>query len=513
MDQFKLPIAIYARYSSDLQNERSCEDQIMECRQFIARQDDLRGRPIELFIDNAISGSFVNNRPDMVRLMDAIEQQNISALVSESLDRISRSVSHTDEIYQLCEHYDIPIITVMDGRIQRVHVGLGGMMNAMHVEQLAHRVKRGQAGNIRQGKAASGCAYGYKIKYLNDQGVPERGLQEIYPEHARIVQRIYDEFCSGKKASEIVASLNNEGIHSPRGGKWGRTTVTGHRGCGDGILRNPIYKGERVWDRNNLAKHPITGRRRIRPNPEDTWIHYTCEDLRIISDKQWMEAQHLIQKIWVFQRAPRKNHPPIGFDIYCSQCGAKTIRNTSIYVICPNRRNTRTCTQTCTQTRKININTARRAIYEQIALDPGTLWDEWDARRLELQKDRPRHIREAEKERDEYRDCIDKLIAASVSRDYKLDWLRKPIMKHQSDLEDVEKKLAFLEALPALITPNKRKFKALIRAYRNEPEVLVRFLITSVTIDIGNEYTVRELNPDYQGIAEILKLYEASKAT
>ena len=38
MDQFKLPIAIYARYSTDLQNERSCEDQIIECKQYIEKQ-------------------------------------------------------------------------------------------------------------------------------------------------------------------------------------------------------------------------------------------------------------------------------------------------------------------------------------------------------------------------------------------------------------------------------------------------------------------------------------------
>ena len=509
MDKSKLPIAIYARYSSDLQNERSCEDQIIECKQYIEKQDDLRGRPIEIFTDNAISGSFVSNRPDMVRLIEAIKQQKIEAIVSESLDRISRSLSNTDEIFRLCAYYGIPIFTVMEGIIQKIHVGLSGTMSSMFIEQVAHRVKRGQAGNIRQGKAASSRAYGYKVKYLNDQGVRESGLREIYPEQARIVQRIYDEFCSGKTVGEIIASLNNEGIPSPHGSKWSRSTVIGARGRGSGILRNSIYKGELVWNRNNSPKHPTTGIRHSRPNPKDTWIYYTCEDLRIIADDQWNKVQHLIQKIWVSQRTLHKNHPPIGFDIYCSQCGDKTVRSTPIYVICPNHKNTRICKET----RKININKARLAIYEQIALDPGTLWDEWNALMLELQKDRPHHIREAEKERDGYRDRIDRFIAALTSGNSELDVLRKHIRKNESDLEDVEKKLAALEALPALITPNKRKFKALIRAYRNEPEVLVRFLITSVTIDIDNEYTARKLNPDYQGIAEILKLYEASKAT
>ena len=297
MDQFKLPIGIYARYSSDMQNERSCEDQIIECKQYIERQDDLRGRPIEIFTDNAISGSFITNRPSMMRLMEAIEQQKISAIVSESLDRISRNLGETDEIFRLCEYYGIPIFTVMEGRIEKIHVGLSGMMNSMHIEQISHRVKRGQADNIRQGKAAGALPYGYKVKYLNDQGVPEKGLREIYPEQAKIVQRIYDEFCSGKTAVEIVASLNNEGIPSPRGGKWGRQTVIGIREGGNGILQNAMYIGQLVWNRHNRAKHPTTGLRHTRPSPKDTWIYHTCEDLRIISDKQWNKVQHLIQKI------------------------------------------------------------------------------------------------------------------------------------------------------------------------------------------------------------------------
>ena len=458
MKQFKLPIAIYARYSSDLQNERSCEDQIIGCRQYIEKQDDLRGRPIEIFTDNAISGSYIGNRPSMMRLMDAIEQQNISALVSESLDRVSRNLGETDEIYQLCEYYYIPIFTVMGGRAQKIHVGVAGMMNAMHIEQLAHRVKRGQAGSIRQGKSAGSVAYGYKIKYLNDQGLPEKGLREIRPEHAKIVQRIYNEFCSGKKVYEIVASLNKEDIPSPRGGKWTISTVIGHRGHSNGILQNAIYIGQIVWNRHNRTKHPITGVRHMRQNPKDTWIYHTCEGLRIISDEQWNKVQHLIQKSLRPHNRPRKNSPPLEFNIYCSQCGAKMIRQRFNYVACINHQNSRTCTQN----RYININKTRRAIYEQIALDPSTLWDEWRAHLLESGKDKQDQINKTKKECEEYRGNIKRLIEELSVRGCTDVSLHKHIAKNYSDLEKAEKKLA---SLPSLATMNKRKFKTLIKAW------------------------------------------------
>ena len=503
MDQLKSPIAIYARYSSDLQNKRSCEDQVIECQQFIERQDDLRGRPIEIFTDNAISGSFIRSRPGMVRLMDAIEQQNISAIVSESLDRISRSLSETDEIYRLCTHYGIPIFTVMEGIIQKIHVGLSGTVNSMFIEQVSHRVKRGQAGNIRQGKAANAPPYGYKVKYLNDQGVPERGLREIDPEQAKIVQRIYNEFCSGKTLREIITSLNNEGIPSPRGGKWGRWSVLGHLERGFGILQNAMYIGQLVWNRNNFVKHPITGLRRIRPNPKEIWLSNTCEDLRIISDDQWMEAQHLIQKSQAPPRRPRKNNPPLEFDIYCSQCGAKTARHGFNYTTCSNHK----YTGTCTQTRRININKARRAIYEQIALDPSTLWDEWRAHLLESGKDKQDQINKAKKEYEEYRGHIDRLTEDLGAGVCTADSFHKHITKNQSDLEKAEKKLAYLQSLPPLATLNKRKFKTLIKAWGHEHEEFIDLLTASVTVgvSIDGTYAIQELIPDYHGLAKILK--------
>ena len=511
MDQLKLPIAIYARYSSDLQNERSCEDQVIECKQFIERQDDLRGRPIEIFTDNAISGSFVSNRPSMMRLMEAIKQQKISAIVSESLDRISRNLGETDAIYRLCTYYGIPIFTVMEGIIQKIHVGLSGTVNSMFIEQVSHRVKRGQAGNIRQGKAAGSLAYGYKIKYLNDQGVPEKGLREIYPEQAKIVQRIYNEFCSGKTAGKIIVSLNNEGIPSPRGAKWRRSTVTGNRGQGTGILQNEAYKGQLVWNRNNSVKHPITGLNHRRPNPKDTWIYHTCEGLRIISDVQWNKVQHLIQKSQTSPHRPHKNSPPLEFDIYCSQCGDKTARSGFIYVICSNHK----YRGTCTQTRKININKARRRIYEQITLDPGTLWDEWRAHLLELGKDKQDQINKAKKEYEEYRGHIDRLTEDLGAGVCTADSFHKHITKNQSDLEKAEKKLASLQPLPPLATLNKRKFKTLIKAWGHEHEEFVDLLTASVTVgfSIDGTYAIQELIPDYHGLAKILKCYNKAHAS
>jgi site-specific DNA recombinase len=55
-----LRAAIYARYSSDNQNDKSVEDQIELCRELCDREDLT---VVAIFDDRAISGASVINRP------------------------------------------------------------------------------------------------------------------------------------------------------------------------------------------------------------------------------------------------------------------------------------------------------------------------------------------------------------------------------------------------------------------------------------------------------------------
>ena len=94
-------------------------------------------------------------------------------------------------------------------------------MSALQLDQQAERSRRGQAGNIRAGKAAGSLPYGYKIRYLNDNGVFEVGLRDINPDEATVVERIYAEFIAGKSYLDIAKDLNIDRIPSPRGGILG----------------------------------------------------------------------------------------------------------------------------------------------------------------------------------------------------------------------------------------------------------------------------------------------------
>jgi len=79
--------AIYARYSSENQSEKSIDDQIRVCKKYIENNDmTIEGKHI--YIDEAISGSIIN-RPGLQTLENAAENREFDAV--DDLSRLSRS--------------------------------------------------------------------------------------------------------------------------------------------------------------------------------------------------------------------------------------------------------------------------------------------------------------------------------------------------------------------------------------------------------------------------------------
>jgi hypothetical protein len=71
---------------------------------------------------------------------------------------------------------------------------------------------------------------------------------------------------------------------------------------GDGILRNAIYCGQRIWNRSRRVADPQTGTRTRRLNAEDDVVSVEAAHLRIVDEVLWQKAQQRIEA-----SAPPKN--------------------------------------------------------------------------------------------------------------------------------------------------------------------------------------------------------------
>ncbi|MBT2970532.1 MAG: recombinase family protein [Candidatus Thiodiazotropha sp. (ex Ctena orbiculata)] len=282
-------ISIYARYSSDLQSDASIEDQIRLCSEKAASEG---WEVINCYTDAGISGASLM-RSGIQALLAAAMKGEFDILLAEALDRLSRDQEDIAGIYKRMEFAGVKIITLSEGEISSLHIGLKGTMNAMFLKDLADKTRRGLRGKVENGKSGGGLAYGYKVvKQFNASGDAIKGDREIDEAQADIVRRIFHEYAyENTSPKAIAAGLNEDGIACPSGKAWGQSTINGNRRRGTGILNNHLYIGELVWNRQRFIKDPSTGRRVPRLNPENQWIRQSVPELRIISESLWNAAK------------------------------------------------------------------------------------------------------------------------------------------------------------------------------------------------------------------------------
>src|SRR5262249_54074264 len=152
--------------------------------------------------------------------------------------------------YKRLRHSDIRLLTIAEGEITELHVGLKGTMNALFLKDLALKIRRGQRGRVEAGKIPGGNSYGYRIVHaLLSDGTVSPGEQEINPSKATIIQRILNEYADGMAPRQIAARLNREAVPSPRGGQWNASTINGNRRRRNGILNNELYTGQVTYNR------------------------------------------------------------------------------------------------------------------------------------------------------------------------------------------------------------------------------------------------------------------------
>ena len=201
-------------------------------------------------------------------------------------------------LYKQFKFAGVTIVTLAEGEISELHVGLKGTINALFLKDLAMKAHRVLHSRMEKGKASGGLCYGYRVvKTFDGNGEPIRGDREIIPEEAEVVRRIFRESASGKSPKAIAVDLNKDGIPGPLGRAWGDTSIRGHRSRGTGIINNELYAGVLVWNRMHFIKDPSTGRRVSRTNPESEWIRTEVPHLRIVDDTLWKAVRARQERI------------------------------------------------------------------------------------------------------------------------------------------------------------------------------------------------------------------------
>jgi site-specific DNA recombinase len=344
--------AIYSRFSTDRQNESSIADQVRVCSEY-AQSEGMQ--LVERFSDEGISGAALGNRPGVLRMQEAALARRFDALLVTDLSRLSRSNGDLSKMIDRFVSKGIRVIGVQDGydsarRGHKLQAGLSGIIGEAFREMISDRTRTALESRAKNQRPTGGRAYAYIAASKTASGDIEINEQE-----APIAREIFERYADGASCLAIAKELNARGIPSP-GASWNRKERRAGGWMSSAIramLKNPIYKGEVIWNTSEWRKDPDTGKRQRVARPVSDWIRYRNDDLRIVSDALWDHSQRRTRaadderiRSGGFDPLRNRRRYLLSGLLRCDVCGAHYVIADSRSYACSGHLNGRACPNT-----------------------------------------------------------------------------------------------------------------------------------------------------------------------
>ena len=240
------PVALYARVSSDRQDvDLSVAAQLRALRDYADKNGYVVFRA---YVDEVESGR-VDDRPEFNKMID--EASSPKATFREILvwkfSRFTRKREHAVAYKSMLRRKGVRVVSITehadDTPSGKLLEGIIESVDEFYSENLAQEVLRGMREAASRGFWITGSApYGYR-KIMVQDGAKKRVKLEPEEIAAQVVKRIFKLAELGSGMMDIARELNDEGISSPRGKPWGKTSV-------HAILINEVYTGTLVWGTN-----------------------------------------------------------------------------------------------------------------------------------------------------------------------------------------------------------------------------------------------------------------------
>ncbi len=428
-----------------------------------------------------VDSSFVSLSQQMVRKrqIGGSSAPRFDGVLAEALDRLSRDQEDIASIYKRLTFAGVRLVTVSEGDVNELHVGLKGTMNALFLRDLAAKIRRGQKGTIAAGKSAGVLAYGYDVvREFDAKGEPIRGGRQINQDQAAVVRRIYLEYTSGMSAQQIAHGLNADHIPAPFGGVWRVAVISGNRARGSGILWNSIYRGQLVYNRVRMIKDPDTGKRVSRPNPPEEWVTVDAPELRIIDETTWQAVQAVKDRYSSLSvhRERKPKHLLSGL-LRCPVCGGSYTVYATNKAGCGTRRDA----GTCSNDRTVLISDVERRVLDGMKsrlIQPKALAafvKTYEEERKRLRSDSAQRLSRAKAKLAEAEKQIENIVNA-VAQGFASEAMKKRLMESEAEAKELRLQISaappenVISIHPAAIEEYRRNVESLFDSLRGASE-------------------------------------------
>ena len=217
-----------------------------------------------------VSGESLYARPEMLRLLQDVEDGRYDAVLVMDLDRLSRG-RMKDQGIILDAFRDSGTLIITPEHTYNLSDDLDDemaefktFMSRREYKIINKRLRRGLKQTIQDGCYVANAPYGYR-----KVTVDRKPTLEIYEPEAKFVRMMYDLYLQGYGCVSIARHVNALGAKPHRSAEFTRNSVA-H------ILRNPTFAGKIVWDQKTHIRKGAKG------NPKHVTIYNPREKWTIV---------------------------------------------------------------------------------------------------------------------------------------------------------------------------------------------------------------------------------------
>ena len=309
---------IYARYSSDRQNEQSITGQVDVCTKW-ADNNDIE--IVEIYVDEALTGK-TDRRPDFQRMVMDAKDGRFDFVIVYKFDRFARNRTDSAIYKAQLKKYGVKVLSAMekitDGPEGILLESLLEGMAEFYSANLAQNVERGMRQKAELGKFMGGTVpLGYIIDEEKNYVVDEKS--------APAVKIAFEMYADGHNIKEICEVLNASGYRTATKKEFNYNSL-------HSTLRNKKYTG--LYEFFDIVLYDAIP--------------------RLVDDATFDKVQERLEKN---KRSPARSKGEVDYyltgKLFCGKCGSNMVGdsgtgksgNTYYYYSCIEKKRKHGCTK------------------------------------------------------------------------------------------------------------------------------------------------------------------------
>lgn len=280
-----------------------------------------------------VSGESLYARPQMLRLLQDVEDGKYDAVLCMDLDRLSRGrMKDQGIILDAFRESGTLIITPekiydLSDEIDEEYAELKTFISRREYKIITKRLRRGLKQTIQAGCYVANAPYGYRKTVVD-----RKPTLEIYEPEAKYVRMIYSLYLQGYGMATIANHINALGARPHRSEQFSRNSVR-H------ILHNPTFAGKVVWDQKSHIRKGAKGNVKHITiyNPREKWTIVDGLHPPIIDQETYDKVQARLHARYTLPKHDGSVKSPLVGLVKCANCGQnmqRMVMKGTAYLLC-----------------------------------------------------------------------------------------------------------------------------------------------------------------------------------